>query len=99
MNITIEEQEIIINAARTDDMAEIYCSDSTWITKMDKLVKKSPILFKVINQDDVSKTYEFPKRLISIRSSIKEMSEEQRTAAGERMKQYHDIRKNKKVVE
>lgn len=100
MNITIEEQEIIINAARTDDMAEIYCSDSTWITKMDKLVKKSPTLFKVINQDDVSKTYEFPKRLISIRSSIKEMSEEQRTAAGERMKQYHhDIRKNKKVVE
>lgn len=100
MKITFEEQEITINASRTDDMAEIYCSDTTWITKMDKLVKKSPTLFRVINQDDVSKTYEFPKRLISIRSSVKEMSEEQRIAAGERMKQYHNnIKEKKKIVE
>lgn len=82
-----EEQEIHISASRTEDTATAYCSDSTWITKFDKLVKKSPDLFKVIREDEVSKTYEFPKRLISIRSSIikREMTEEQRQAAAKRL--------------
>lgn len=56
------------------------------LQKMDKLVSKSPTLFTVVAQDEVSKTYEFPKRLISIRSSImqRELTEEQKRAAGER---------------
>lgn len=86
MKLSIDEQEIIINSSRDEDFATIYCSDSTWITKMDKLVTKSPNLFKVIREDDISKTYQFPKRLISIRSCIREMSEEQKRAAAERMR-------------
>lgn len=89
MSLSIEEQEIHINASRDEDFATAYCSDSTWITKMDKLVKRSPDLFKVIAENDVSKTYQFPKRLISIRSTIKEMSEEQKQAAAERMRKLH----------
>ena len=88
-----EEQEVNINAGRTDDTATAYCSDSTWITKFDKLVEKSPDLFKVIREDEVSKTYEFPKRLISIRSCFREISEEQRKAMGERMKKYQESKK------
>ena len=82
-----EEQEIHISAGRTEDTATAYCSDSTWITKMDKLVEKSPTLFKVVAEDEVSKTYEFPKKLISIRSCIvkREMTKEQRKAAAERL--------------
>lgn len=87
MAISIDEQEICISASRNEDKATIYCSDSTWITKMDKLVQKSPELFKVISENDISKTYEFPKRLISIRSSIvtREYTDEQRAAMAERL--------------
>lgn len=90
MNLSIEEQELHINASRDEDFATDYCSDSTWITKMDKLVKKSPDLFSVVAENEISKTYRFPKRLLSIRSSIREMSEEQRYAASERMKKFHN---------
>ena len=88
MAAKLEEQEISINATRTDDTAIIYCSDSTWVTKMDKLVKKSPALFKVVREDEFGKTYSFPKRLISIRSGIvkREYTEEQRKAMGERFR-------------
>lgn len=86
--LTLDEQEVTINMLRTEDDASIYCSDSTWITKMDKLVKKSPQLFKVTNETDVGKTYKFPKRLVSIRSTIRHcpLTEEQRKAAAERLR-------------
>lgn len=86
MGLSIEEQEFHINASRDGNMATAYCSDSTWITKMDKLVKKSPDLFKVVAENNVSKTYEFPKRLITIRGTIREMSKEQKQAAAKRMR-------------
>lgn len=88
MTLSIEEQEVCINAMRDEDFATAYCSDRTWITKMDKLVEKSPDLFKVISETDYGKTYKFPKRLISIRSTIvtREMTEEQKQLAAERMR-------------
>lgn len=89
MGAMIEEQEICINALRSDKFATVYCSDSTWITKMDKLVAKAPNLFSVVKEDEISKTYKFPKRLLSIRSSIREMSEEQKKSAAERMRSYY----------
>ena len=92
MSLSIEEQEIHINASRDEDFAIAYCSDSTWITKMDKLVAKSPELFEVIAENDVSKTYKFPKRLLSIRSTIiqREYTDEQRQAMAERLKAARD---------
>lgn len=89
MELSIEKQEIHISASRDEDFAIAYCSDSTWIAKMDKLVTKSPDLFKVVAENDVSKTYQFPKRLISIRSSIREMTEEQKQNAADRMRKLH----------
>lgn len=90
MALSISEQEVCINAMRDEDFATVYCSDSTWITKMDKLVEKSPDLFNVIDETEWGKTYKFPKRLISIRSSIREMSDEQRQLAVERLKNARD---------
>ena len=88
MTLSIEEQEVCINAMRDEDFATAYCSDRTWMTKFDKLVEKSPELFEVIAETDYGKTYKFPKRLISIRSSIvtRELTEEQKQLAAKRMR-------------
>ena len=86
MTLSIEEQEVCINAMRDEDFATAYCSDRTWMTKFDKLVEKSPDLFEVVAETDYGKTYKFPKRLISIRSSIREMTEEQKQLAAKRLK-------------
>lgn len=88
MALSLEEQQLHINASRDESFAEAYCSDRTWITKMDKLVKKSPDLFKVVAETEVGKTYRFPKRLISIRSSIakRHLSAAQKAAAAERLR-------------
>ena len=88
MALSIEEQELCINAMRDDDFATAYCSDRTWITKFDKLVEKSPDLFEVVAETEYGKTYKFPKRLISIRSTIvvREMTDEQKQLATERLK-------------
>lgn len=86
MALTIKEQELHISAPRDDEYATAYCSDSMWITKMDKLVAKAPDLFEVIAETDWGKTYKFPKRLLSIRSRIREMTEEQKEKAAERLR-------------
>jgi hypothetical protein len=96
MTLGIEEQEICINAMRNEDFATAYCSDRTWITKFDKLVEKSPDLFEVIAETDYGRTYKFPKRLISIRSSIvtRELTEEQKQLAAERLRNAREQRQN-----
>ncbi len=96
MVLSIEEQEVCINAMRDENFATAYCSDRTWITKMDKLVEKSPNLFEVIAETDCSKTYKFPKRLISIRSSIvtRELTEEQKQLAAERLRNAREQKQN-----
>ena len=96
MALSIEEQEVCINAMRDEDFAIAYCSDRTWITKMDKLVEKSPNLFEVIAETDYGKTYRFPKRLISIRSSIvsREMTDEQKQLAADRLRNAREQKRN-----
>lgn len=96
MALSIEEQEVCINTMRYDEFATIYCSDRTWITKMDKLVEKSPALFEIVAETDYGKTYKFPKRLISIRSSIitREMTDEQKRLAADRLRNAREQKRN-----
>lgn len=88
MTITLEEQETIVNFMRTDELMEIYTCDTTMITKLDKLVAKNPEQYKVIKQDDISKTYSAPKKFLSFRSqeTKRELTDEQKKALGERLK-------------
>lgn len=96
MSLAIEEQELCINATRDDKYATAYCSDRTYITKFDKLVEKSPELFEVIAETEWGKTYRFPKRLISIRSSIvtRDMTDEQKELATERLRVAREQKQN-----
>ena len=96
LSLSINEQELCINAMRDEEFATAYCSDTTWITRFDKLVEKSPDLFEVVAETEYGKTYKFPKRLISIRSSIvkREMSEEQKQLAAERLMNARERKQN-----
>lgn len=62
--LTKAEQETIVNANAEDKLAEVYTADPVMIRKLDKKVKQYPDVYKVIKEDDVSKTYEFPKKLL-----------------------------------
>lgn len=92
MSIPANEQETSINYVRNDDIAFIYTSDTTVMTKLDKLVEESDDwkLDKEIEMkgEIVAKQYQCPKRLISYRSKIttKIMTEEQKRIVAERLK-------------
>lgn len=86
MFVNLEEQETVINFSRTEDKAMLYTSDRTWMTKMDKLVKSNPKMFKVVEENEISKRYEFPKSLLTVRKGYVNLTEEQRKTRSEMMK-------------
>ena len=76
MNTPIEEQETIIRFYRDEDTATVYTSDTTMMTKLDKLVATSGdwYLTSTSNFKDgtiADKTYECPKNFISLRSVVR----------------------------
>lgn len=88
-SVSVSEQETNILYMRDQDYAEIYTSDSTQITRLDKLCKKNSDMYSLIADTGRGKTYRVKdKTLISFRAKKKEISEDQRLAAGERMKAY-----------
>lgn len=94
-SVSISEQEVHINFMRDEDFATIYTSDTTYMTKLDKLCNTSPDMYSIIADTRRGKTYRVEdKTLISFRAKKRELSEEQKIAAGERMKQYHESKKN-----
>lgn len=102
MGLSVAEQETSISFMRDSDICEVYTSDSTVITKLDKLTEsdKAPQWklkeeHKLQTGELVGKTYQTHKRLISFRADIttRELTEEQKEAAAERMKEWHGKRK------
>ena len=92
MKPSLAEQETIIRIDRLSDTAEIYTSDSRYMTKFDKLVKNSPE-WEFVRQDtcegDVcGKLYRCPVNLISFRSKTikQDLTDEQRAAIAERFR-------------
>lgn len=102
MGISTDEQETVINFGRNDETVTCWTSDSTWMTKMDKLIEKNPEEFKCTKEETidgqvVQKRYEFPKKYVSIRSkSVKrELTKEQRQEYVERAKKMVEAKKRK----
>lgn len=95
MSVILQEQETTINIYRDRQECHIWTSDSTMITKLDKLCDKSPDFYKLdevgkIENDIVSKDYIVTdKNLISFRSGRVILSEKQKQARAERMRNYH----------
>ena len=95
MFIQVSEQETTVQFSREGDKAVIWTSDSTVMTKLDKLVQRSK-QWKCVEEQRpqgsdrvIAKRYETYKRLISFRSEIikREMTDEQREKMGERLRQ------------
>lgn len=83
MALSRYEQETIINFNAEEEMAELYTANPVWIRKMDKLIKQNPGYFKSGKSEQyegkvIAKRYIFPKRLISIRSKDRTLTDEQR---------------------
>ena len=96
-SVPIEEQETSILMMRDEKTASVYTSDTTMITKLDKLCTSFPDMWSVETTTSRSKTYLCQdKKLIRFGSHKREISEERKEAMGERMRQYH---KNKATLE
>ena len=95
MSVSIEEQEICINAMRDEKFATLYSSDSTYITKLDKLCKESPDMYSLIEDTGRGKKYLLKdKTLISFRAKKRELTDEQKKQAAERMRKYQANKSN-----
>ena len=96
--IPIDEQETIIILGRDSQIALISTTDTRHMNKFDKLVKNNPAEWRlhgdyICGGDVVEKEYECPINLISFRKATKIISDEQKEAAAERMRQYHAEKK------
>ena len=88
---------------RDQDFAIVYTSDTTMITKFNKLCKNSPEYYSLIERNKYGNRYKIAdKTLVSYRQKKKEMSEENKNAASERFKKLHaegKVGRKKKVQE
>lgn len=102
MGVAVQEQETTISFYRDSEICKAYASDSTVMTRLDKLVSnlnaphwKTKEEHHSQAEELVGKTYETNKRFISFRASImsREMTNEQKEAVAERLKERR-MRKN-----
>ena len=64
------ERETVVVFNEEEAEAELYTCSAPMMRKMDALVE-TDARFSVISQDEVSKTYKFPKRYFKVRKPSK----------------------------
>ena len=90
MNIPVYEQETVIQISRDSDKMNIWTSDRTMITKLDKLVSSSSEWSctgeNKIDGDVCDKEYTASKGLLTFRSNRRKLTDEQKTEFAKRFK-------------
>ena len=84
MKLSRYEQETIVNYNAGEQTATLYTRDKAVMRKLDTLVADYPDTYKLTGQDEVSKTYSFPKTYVSYRKP-RAVSTEQRERARQMM--------------
>ncbi len=84
MKLSRYEQETIVNYNAGELTATLYTRDKAVMRKLDTLVADFPDIYKLTGQDEVSKTYSFPKSYVSYRKP-RAVSTEQRERARQMM--------------
>ncbi len=93
MKLSRYEQETIVNYNAGEQTATVYTRDKTVMRKLDTLVGDFPDTYKLIEQNEVSKTYSFPKSYVSYRKP-RTVSTEQREWAGQMMIAKNRVKKD-----
>ena len=81
MKLSRYEQETIVNYNAGEQTATLYTRDKAVMRKLDTLVTDFPNTYKLIEQDEVFKTYSFPKSYVSYHKP-RAVSMEQRDGQG-----------------
>ena len=84
MKLSRYEQETIVSYNAGEQSATFYTRDKAVMRKLDTLVADFPATYKLMKQDEVSKTYSFPKSFVSYRKP-RAVSTEQRERARQMM--------------
>ncbi len=84
MKQTRYEQETIVNYNVGEQTATVYTRDKAVMRKLDTLVSGFPDTYKLTGQDELSKTYSFPKSYVSYRKP-RAIGTEQRERARQMM--------------
>lgn len=81
---------------RDESFARIYTSDTTQITRLDKLCENNPDMYKLVEDTGNGKNYIcYDKTLVNLRSKKRRLSEEQKQAARDRFAKYRDTNESK----
>ncbi len=67
MKLSRYEQESILNYNAGEQTATLYTRDKAVMRKLDTLVADFPETYKLTGQDEISKTYSFPKSYVNYR--------------------------------
>ena len=84
MKLSRYEQESILNYNAGEHTTTLYTRDKAVMRKLDMLVADFPDTYKLTGQDEVSKTYSFPKSFIGYRKP-RAVNTEQRERARQMM--------------
>lgn len=77
--VPLEEQETVIQFDRNGTVCHVYTTDSTVMTKLDKIHKR--IKQDYVNGKPIAAYYEFDRRFVLFRSKIPIATEKQRSQA------------------
>ena len=94
-----DEQETIINFGINDNVANIYTSDRTVLTKLKKCILQESSGYKIkricysTDGDPIAIEVEFPKEFVSLRTKKREISDEAKIASSERFKKMWEDKK------
>lgn len=91
--ISLNEQETTINFSRTEETVDIWTSDTTMMTKLDRLCEIAPETYKKTKEHKseegrlLSKEYQITdKTLLSFRTVKRVLTDEQKEKQRERMR-------------
>ena len=95
MALASEEQEILISKMRNENEFEIYISDRTYKTKIEKVGVKPYKIDKDSEGEEIAWYYRLPKNQIGFRKPPvkRELTDEQRLELVERMKNARELSK------
>lgn len=91
-SVPMDEQETVIQFDRNGTVCHVYTTDSTMMTKLDKIHKR--VRQDYVNGKPIAAYYEFDKKLLSFRSKIpkRTLTDEQKKAVSERLRKGRKMR-------